>query len=391
MSIRKKLLLIFTSYITMIPPIGTDLYMPALPSMVKGLGVSDDIGTLSMTLFLIALAFGMLVLGTLSDKFGRRRMLVIAALVAFVSSIACTMTPNAAFLLCSRTVQGLACGGMVSIATAIIGDSFDGKARATALSISQAAAFIGPIVAPLIGVAIFSIGGWRAEFATLTILMGLALLGTFFVEETVSEEARAGMNLLDPFRALISLFKESKFVKLMALGGPINAPYNAYLGVASFIYINYFGETEFAFSIFFAIASLAAVVGPLSFMKFSGNRSMSLTVLVLLIVCLAFAVLLLMFGSMSAFFFLICMLPFIFTATYMRPMISNEILQQFSNRTGAASSAMNFTFTGVGCIGMFVITLGWQNYIFGIGIIMVVCIGICILIDLFGFKLYRRE
>ena len=71
-------LFIYIAYLTMIPPLGTDLYMPALPSLVSELDTTDDMGSITMMAFLLFMALGMLVVGALSDKYGRKRMLAIS-------------------------------------------------------------------------------------------------------------------------------------------------------------------------------------------------------------------------------------------------------------------------------------------------------------------------
>lgn len=383
MKLKGKGLFAFTSFLSMIPPLGTDLYMSALPTMVKDLNATQNLGSLTMSIFLLFMATGMLVLGAFSDKWGRKNVLIAASTGALISSLGCAIAPNIYILLALRAVQGFSCGGMVSIATAIIGDTFEGKTRAAALSVSQASAFIAPVIAPIIGVAVFELGGWRAEFAVLAMLMAAAFACSFFLEDKVANSNKKEVRLVEPFISLAQQMKDKTFLKLMAIGGPINAPYMAYLGVASFVFIDYFHETELAFALFFAVASLGAVAGPVAFMHLKTDASAKKVIAALLVVCAMASVFLLILGSINSVVFLCCIIPFIFCSTFLRPMISDMVLASCEGRTGAASSAMNFLFTGIGCIGMFAIAAGWNNYITGIGTIMIVCTAISFL---FGWR-----
>ena len=365
-------LFIYIAYLTMIPPLGTDLYMPALPSLVSELDTTDDMGSITMMAFLLFMALGMLVVGALSDKYGRKRMLAISSLLAFAAFLGCAFSQNIFLLLVFRCVQGFFGGSLVSVSTAMIGDNFKDKRRMAALSISQAFSFAAPVVAPIIGVFVLDLGGWRGEFFVLAALLFVAFIGSLFVEEVQSADKTDALSVGDVFRSLARQITKPSFIRLMVIGTPPNIPYMAYLGVASFIYISMFHTNEFEFSCYFAVISLGAILGSLSYMKTVGAQVENKLAGILLVVSAVASTAMLIWGSAGPLSFLVCMIPFTFCATYLRPYVSNRTLAESVGSQGAASSAMNFLFTGIGSLGMLAITLGWPSYIIGMGWLMAI-------------------
>ena len=107
----------FITSLSMIPPLATDLYMPALPEMVTVFNTTTTMTSLTMTIFFVCMAFGILLFGSLSDKFGRKPMLLTAILLTFLFSVACSFAPTITFLIISRAIQALGAGGFNCIST----------------------------------------------------------------------------------------------------------------------------------------------------------------------------------------------------------------------------------------------------------------------------------
>lgn len=354
--------------LSMAPPLCTDLYMSALPTIADDLGTSQALASLTMTVFFLFMAIGMLVLGPMSDKHGRRPILLLSCVLALVFSIACVFSPNIWFMIACRVMQGLAAGGMVALATAIVRDCFEGKRMSTVLSLTQAIAMFAPMVAPLLGVAVLGLGSWRYEFVTLAVLMGVALAGTLLLEETLPAGQRIAGKVSEGFRGYGIYLRDGFFTRLLAIGGLMSAPYMAYLAVASFVYIELFDVSTTMFGILFAVASIAAVLGPTACMRIQGVR-LSTSMAFILVVSGACAVALLVVGHAGPLVFLGCFMPFMFVSTYSRPFIMGALLSRASRSVGAASSLANFSFTAIGCVGMVAITAGWPDYIIGLACI----------------------
>ncbi|MDM5334215.1 Bcr/CflA family efflux MFS transporter [Ureibacillus composti] len=357
----------FITSLSMIPPLATDLYMPALPEMVTVFNTTTTKTSLTMTIFFVCMAIGILLFGTLSDKFGRKPMLITAILLTFLFSVACSFAPTITFLIIARAIQALGAGGMVSIASALIKDSFDGKEMSQVLSITQSLGMLAPMLAPLLGALILTYFDWRKTFIALAILNFFSFAAALLLKETLPQEKRTNGGIFQSIWSITKVLKNKTFTSYLLIGSILTAPFMAYIAVASYVYVNGFGISESAFSIYFAITSALAVVGPLLYMKI-GSQSFKKTYSIIFTVIMIVGILLLTIGKISPILFLISFVPFPMASMFFRPMISGIILQSQSTNIGAAAAMMNFGFTIVGSLAMLIGSLEWASYVNGIAI-----------------------
>ena len=365
--LKKSGLIALITLMSMIAPLSTDLYMPALPEMAVYFGVSTSLTSFTMTIFFIFMAIGILVLGPMSDKYGRRPILIISVLMSLLFSIACALAPTIWLLIIARALQAAGAGGMVAIGTALIRDSFDGKQLSLVLSITQSLGMLAPMIAPILGAVILKFASWQMTFVALAILMGIALIGAFLLEETLPQSARTTESTLHSILQLRVVAKNKNFMSLLMLGSLLGAPYMGYLAIASYIYINDFGLSETMFSIFFAINSAFAVLGPILYMRVS-HLSKKVLFHAAFVLSTISALLLYFVGDMGPIAFLLCYVPFTIMSCFTRPFVSDMLLSAQKTDIGAAASLMNFGFTVIGSIGMIVGSLGWSSYIGGLSI-----------------------
>src|SRR5690606_31752022 len=155
-------------------PLSLDLYLPALPDLSDDLGVSSVTGQLTMTACMIGLALGQLTVGPLSDRFGRRKPLLLGVAIYALASLLCASMPTASALIALRLVQGVAGGAGIVIARAIVRDLFDTEASARIFSLLAMVTGIAPVLAPVLGGQLMHVTSWRGLFVTLS-LIGCAL------------------------------------------------------------------------------------------------------------------------------------------------------------------------------------------------------------------------
>ena len=161
-------------FISSMPPLGTAAYLAGLPLATEDLGVSTSAGQLTLTVYIIGMAFGQLVIGPLSDRVGRRTPLLIGILAFVLLSAAIAFSPTLEVMLVLRLAQGFAASSGMVLGRAIIHDLAQGDRAARALNVITAAGLVVPALAPLLGSAILTIGTWRSIFLILAAL-GLAL------------------------------------------------------------------------------------------------------------------------------------------------------------------------------------------------------------------------
>jgi len=363
----------------MIPPLSTDLYMPALPEMTSYFHTTSTLMSFTMTVFFIFMAIGILFLGPMSDKYGRKPILIASISISLVFSVACAFAPNITLLILARAASAFGSGGMVAIATALIKDSFEGKAMSKALSITQALALTAPMLAPLLGALILNVADWKMTFIALGMLTGISLVGAILLQETLPVKERTQGSTIQSILGLRKVAKNPNFSSLLLVGAFIAAPFMAYLALASYIYIDGFGVTETTFSLFFAMNAAASILGPIMYMRF-GASSVKKVINMGIILSLISAVLILTVGKTGPVIFLSSYVIYSIVTSYFRPLISDLLLSATKTDVGAASSVMNFGFAVLGSIGMIIGSLAWSSYTGGLAITMLIFISITILV-----------
>ena len=369
--LKKAGLLALITVLGMAPPLSTDMYMPSLPKMADYFGAAPVIVNMTMVAFFISMAVGMLVMGPLSDRSGRKSILIISLLLYMAASVLCAVTTSVYFLILMRIIQGIGAGGMVSLSIAIIKDCFEGPTRATALAVVQSMSVIAPIMAPVIGALIIQVSTWRTVFIVLAVIAAVCLITTFFFEESIHEDERNDGGVIDSIKRLGVVGRNINFTSFLIAVSFFSAPFMAYLAVASYVYEDFFGLLPTTFSIFFAINALSSVFGPLFYIRLNSRIPAKATMWFLFIIGFAAGAAMLLVGHFSPVVFLATMIPFSIVNSYMRPFSTNILLDQVRGDTGSASALLNFIHTLLGSIGMFIGSLPWGSYISGIGITIV--------------------
>ena len=368
-------LIALITVLSMIPPLSTDLYMPALPDMTVYFNTSSTLMSFTMTIFFIFMAIGILILGPMSDKYGRKPVLIASISISMIFSAACALAPNIALLIAARAASAFGAGGMVAISTALIKDSYEGKAMSKVLSVTQAFMLIAPMLAPVLGAIILKVADWKMTFIVLAIITGVSLAGAFLLQETLPAKERTQSTTIQTILGLRKVAKNPNFSSLLLVGAFISAPFMAYLALASYIYIDGFGVSETTFSMYFASNAAASILGPVMYMRF-GAGSVKKVINVGIIVAIISAILILTVGNASPIIFLLSYVLYSVMTSYFRPLISDLLLSSTKTDVGAASSVMNFGFTVIGSIGMVVGSLQWSSYTGGLAITMLIFIAL---------------
>ena len=368
--LKKAGLIALITVLGMTPPLSTDMYMPSLPKMAEFFHAAPVLVNMTMVAFFISMSVGMLVMGPLSDRSGRKKILIISLLLYMVASFFCAITSSVYILILMRIIQGLGAGGMVSLSIAIIKDCFEGQARITALAVVQSMSVIAPIAAPVIGALIIQVSTWRTVFLVLTAIAAVCLIATIFFQESIHEDEINEGGVIDSIKRLGVVGKNINFSAFLLAVSFFSAPFMAYLAVASYVYEDFFGLLPTTFSIFFAINALSSVLGPILYMRINSKISAKATMWVLIIVGFVAGVAMLLFGKFSPVVFLATMIPFSIVNSYQRPFSTNLLLDQIDGDTGSASALLNFMHTILGSLGMFIGSLPWSSYIGGISMTM---------------------
>ncbi|MGL4454217.1 MAG: multidrug effflux MFS transporter [Sarcina sp.] len=367
--LKDKGFVAFIGFLSAFVPMSTDLYLPALPDMVKSFHTSAAFLNLTITLFFIFYAIGMLIWGPLSDKHGRKNILLIGMGFYLVGSVLCAFAPNVPMLIIFRILQAIGSGAAVSVATAMMKDVYTGKKLVAMLATVQSIAMTSPVISPFVGSMILTFTSWRGIFIILTIVSIIAFLGGLLLTETLKE--RSAGNVIEVFSKLGTVLKNPAFTLLMFIFALISLPLMAYITMSSYIYINGFGLSEQGYSIFFAIGGIFLVLGPMLYIKLAKKFKPNNIIIALFSIVVVSGILVVLFGDKSPVLLIITILPALMFGNMLRPPGTHIALAQQDDNIGSASSLLSFCNTMLGSIGMVLITLNFGNKIMNIGVMYI--------------------
>ncbi|WP_282936263.1 multidrug effflux MFS transporter [Paenibacillus sp. RC67] len=243
-------------------PFTIDMYLPAFPQIVERFGTTASLVQLSLTACLLGLGIGQLVMGSLSDVYGRRKPLLISMVIYVVADLACAISPNIWLLILSRLVQGFVASAGIVISRAIARDMFSGHELTKFFSLLLLVGNLGPLVAPVTGSGVLALTSWVGVF------IALALLGTYLLamtkwslQETLPIERRSPSDFTQQLRNYGSLLRDRSFTGYMLAQGIMIAGVFAYVSGTPFIYQNIYGVSPTVFALLFGSNGITLIIG----------------------------------------------------------------------------------------------------------------------------------
>lgn len=367
----KSGLIVFITLMNMFIPLSTDLYLPALPTMSTYFGVSSALTNLTLVSFFFFYAVGTLFWGPMSDKYGRKKVLIVGTILYVAASAVCAASANVYMMIAARIVQGIGAGAITAVSMALIKDCFNGKQRETILAIVQSVAGLAPMIAPVLGAVLLQFTDWRGSFVVLTAVGAVCLLLAFLYQETLSDEERYEGTVLGSLGRLVTVGKNMGFLVPCLIFSLYNLAFMGYIAMSSYIYVDYFGLSEQVYSYFFAANAALSMIGPILYVRFMtgfNKKTFAMICFALYAVCGAAIALI---GHASPFLFWIGFAPFSLIGTITRPFGTNIMLDQQSGDTGSASSLINGVATILGSVGMMCASM-WADIVFGLGFMICV-------------------
>jgi DHA1 family bicyclomycin/chloramphenicol resistance-like MFS transporter len=356
------------SILGMTVPASMDMYLPAVPTMTGVFSAQVSEVNLTLVLFFMFLAVGIIFSGPLSDRYGRRPVLITSLLTYIAFSLLCAAAPSLWVLILARIFQALGAGGMMSVSTALVKDCFDGKVREVVLSIVQGMTVIAPMASPVAGAAILSVASWRETFLVLAIIGGVCLVGALLMTETLPQDERLREGMAGSLARIVTVAKNKSFAWYLIVVSLLMAPFMAYISVSSYVYIDLFGLNEKTYSFYFAINATTALLGPPIFLLLRRFMSQKGVTHFCLAIGAVSGALVLFAGKTSPLVFMLSFIPFNVIGSAIRPGSTSVLLEQQKNDTGSASSLLNAAQTVFGSVGMVFGTLQWGDFITGLGI-----------------------
>ena len=261
MSARDRLRLVLVlGFLIALGPLTIDMYLPALPTITADLASSAAAVQLTLTGTLAGLGLGQLLVGPLSDAYGRRRPLLAGVALHIVASVLCVIAPNLAVLGTLRVVQGLGAAAAGVVAMAVVRDLFDGLAFAKLFSRLMLVLGAAPILAPTLGGIVLNWTSWRGVFAVLAAFgVAMIIVGTLALPETLPPERRRSGGVRGTLRDYGRLFTDRAYLGLIVVAGLAMAAMFAYVAGSSFVFQQQYGLTEQQFGFTFGAGAVGLI------------------------------------------------------------------------------------------------------------------------------------
>ncbi len=323
-----------------------DIYIPAIPAMKEVLQTSQENIQLTLSLFMFMTGLGQLVMGPITDQYGRRSLALLSVALFIVGSGLCALSNSIQLLIIARMIQAFGGCGMLVVAFATVRDQFSGNEAAKVYSFLNCGIGLSPLFAPIIGSYLFDWFNWQAGFVFLTIMASLIFLLAFFrMTETLPAENRVKLST-NVFLRYWQVLKNRTFITYTSCATAGLITFFVFFSSSPYIVINlldvpvkYFGYYFFTVGATFFIGSLicgkvANKVGPF--------KVVVVGTLLLLIAGLTMLVWYLVSGISVAQYILPCMLAGI-GGSFMMGAGAGGAMEPFGKAAGLAAAM-------VGCI-----------------------------------------
>ena len=322
--------------------LATNIILPAFPQMATELRTSVKDLSATLASFFVAFAVGQLFVGPLSDRFGRKWLVVSGLLVFVLGSAVCAMASNLSQLVVGRIVQALGVCATSVLSRAIARDLFEGDKLARALSLIMVAMAAAPGFSPLLGGALNSLLGWRSIFglvAALALVLGIVYMRT--LGETHSTEKRAILSLPAVLKTYSQLLADRQFIAPALSVSLVIGSLYMFFSMAPALLMEGFGFSPLGLSLFFAstvfVVFGAGVMAP----RLSKRCGQIWAARSGILIALAGSVALLL-GWQNIYYFSGAMTVFLMGMGLINPLGTAITLQPFGQKAGAASALLGF-------------------------------------------------
>ena len=356
-----KTLVILLILATSVSIMSTDIYVPSLPHLTDYFGVSAEYIKLTISLNAAAYCIGTLIHGPLSERFGRKPILILAMASLALFSLFCALSQSIGQFIAARILQGFAAAAEGVIVLAIIRDVFDQKDQIRVLAIYEMAIALTPAIAPILGGYIYVYLGWRANFFALTVI---AVITTFLFQTKLRESTQKDPHALKMKEILsdyIGLLCNFHFMKYCLIIGAGVGFYYAFATAGPFILIKQHGLATEYFGYYQGIMVIAYIVGSVITARLAKIITPHSLLLMALFIVFGSSLLLLfiVYGDIETKFMLaLCIAMIAFGSAPLFSVAPPLAMNSTSKRTGSAAALLVSIEMGGGalaalCVGIF--------------------------------------
>lgn len=323
--------------LTAFGPFVTDFYLPVLPEMTGYFHTTPALASMSLTAGMIGLAAGQLFIGPLTDKYGRKRILVGSMLLFVVASLLCIFSGDIFMFNAMRVLQGLSGAGGIVIAKSMSADMYTGRELASFMALLGAINGIAPVCAPVVGGLMAGVTSWTGVFAVILAVGLVLMVCSMFLPETLQPANRIRKSVIKVYGNLFRVFRNSRFTLSVMAEMACFFMFFAYIASSPFIMQQVYHLSPLGYSLCFGLNALMIGVGAAMATRFRSQGT-----------CLRFGGLGMLAGTLLLAFLLntamplwIVMLAYIYTLIcfgLMQPPLTAIALDSERDNAGAASA-----------------------------------------------------
>ena len=373
----KLFLVLVLGVLSAFGPFVVDLYLPSLPQLASFFETSASMTQLTLTTAMIGLAVGQLLLGPLSDKFGRKKPLIISLVIYIISTVLIVFSPNIETMIVLRVIQGLSSAGSVVISRAVATDLYRGREMTRFFGLLMTINGIAPIISPILGSLLLEYISWKGVFVFLALIGVVVLFFCFRLKESLSIENRLQGSIFATFSTFGVIIKNRLFMSYVGIESFLLGAMFAYIAASPFILQSFYGLSAFIFSLCFGANGAALVIGSNVGGKMSNGKALAIGVLGFVVVALyTIAVLIIqpywLFVEIGFFAMLLLM-----GITF--PAISTLAMESERQYAGSASALLGFAPFFLG--GVVSPLVGIGNIFYSTALVILAC-------GVLGFAIY---
>lgn len=351
---QKYSILFILGGLSALAPFSIDMYLPAFPSIAKGLDTDISQVALSLTSYFIGISIGQLFYGPITDKFGRKKPLIFGLSVFLLASIGCALSPTINWLIGMRVVLALGgCVGMV-VSRAVVRDLFPVSEIAKIFSILMLIVGVAPILAPTIGGWVLTVSTWRTIFYFLTAFSLILILAViFYLPESKNPDRAKSLRAVDILKDYRDVLQEKTFL-FYAFGSSIAmAGMFAYISGSPFVFMKFHDFTEAQYGWVFGTNAMGFIIGSqinrVLLNKFTSLQVITMSSLSLLTVSILLMTLLGL-DLLTPALLIGMIFTFLFSLGLLVPNCTALALAPFTYNAGSASALIGFIqmITGAG-------------------------------------------